>query len=288
MKSIVCTVTLLLSTFLFGQSTPEWRSWNQPVEPFRIVGNIYYVGASDIASYLITSPRGHILLDGGFVETAPMIRDNIRKLGFKPEDVKYLINSHAHFDHAAGLVQLQKWTGAKFVASRADGALIARGGRADFAWDNKYLFPALRPDRIIADGEVLSVGDVTMTAHLTPGHTKGCTTWTTQVEENGRRYHVVFICSTSVPGYKLVHNTKYPNIVDDYRYSFAKLKRLPCDVFLGPHGSFFDLKKKMDAMRADPKHNPFIVPGEFQKFIDQSHQDFESELKKQEQTRGSR
>lgn len=284
MKSALCVFALLFPISLLAQSNPEWRSWNRPVEPFRIVGNIYYVGASDIASYLITSPQGDILLDGGFVETAPMIRDNIRKLGFKPENVKYLINSHAHSDHAAGLAQLKKWTGAKFVVSSEDGALIARGGRDDFAWDDKYLFPALRADRIITDGGTLSIGGVTMTAHLTPGHTKGCTTWTTKAEENGHTYDVVFVCSTSVPGYKLVKNPKYPNIVEDYRNSFAKLKALPCDVFLGPHGSFFDLKKKMDAMKADPNHNPFIVPGEFQKFIGHSQHDFEAELRKQEQS----
>lgn len=283
MKCIICAVTLLFSISLFGQSNPEWRSWNQPVEPFRIVGNIYYVGASDITSFLITSPQGHILVDGGFVETAPMIRDNIRKLGFKPEDVKYLVNSHAHSDHAAGLAQLQQWTGARFVASREDGALIARGGRDDFAWGNKMTFPALQPDRIIADGETLSIGGITMTSHLTPGHTKGCTTWTTEAEENGHRYHVVFLCSTSVPGYKLINNDAYPNIVQDYRQTFAKLRLFPCDVFLGPHGSFFHLTEKREALKAHPKQNPFIVPGEFQAFLQQSKGEFEAELKKQQQ-----
>jgi len=282
MKSTFCVITLLFSLCLFGQSNPQWRSWNQPVQPFRIIGNIYYVGASDVTSFLITSPQGHILLDGGFVETAPMIRDNIRKLGFKPEDVKYLINSHAHFDHAAGLAQLKKWTGAKFVASREDGALIARGGRGDFAWGEKMTFPAVRPDRIIQDGETLSVGEVTMTAHLTPGHTKGCTTWTTEAAENGHRYHVVFFCSTSAPGYKLVNNANYPTIVEDYRQTFAKLRLLPCDVFLAPHGWFFHLTEKRAAMMANPKRNPFIVPGEFQMFLDQSQREFEAELQKQQ------
>lgn len=282
MKSALCVVTLLFSVCLFGQSNPEWRSWNQPVQPFRIIGNIYYVGASDVTSFLITSPQGHILLDGGFVETAPMIRDNIRKLGFKPEDVKYLINSHAHFDHAAGLAHLKNWTGAKFVASREDGALIARGGRGDFAWGDKMTFPAVRPDRIIQDGETLSVGGVAMTAHLTPGHTKGCTTWTTEAAENGHRYNVVFFCSTSAPGYKLVNNANYPNIVEDYRQTFAKLKLLPCDVFLAPHGSFFHLSEKRAAMTAHPKRNPFIVSGEFQTFLEQSQREFEAELQKQQ------
>ncbi|HEU5404359.1 MAG TPA: subclass B3 metallo-beta-lactamase [Terriglobales bacterium] len=284
MKSLFCLFTLLSSLLLFGQSNPEWRSWNQPVEPFRIVGNVYYVGASDITAFLITSPKGHILLDGGFVETAPMIRDNIRKLGFNPEDIQYLINSHAHSDHAAGLAQLKKWTGAKFVASREDGALIARGGHGDFAWGDRYLFPALKPDQAIADGGTVSVGGVTMTAHLTPGHTKGCTTWTTDALEKGHRYHVVFLCSTSMPGYKLVKNANYPNIVSDYRHSFATLKTLPCDVFLGPHGSFFDLAGKRKEMRTDPSRNPFIVPGEFNAFIERSQRDFERELEKQQRT----
>jgi len=283
MKFVLSVITLLSSIGMFGQSDPTWRSWNEPVEPFRIVGNIYYVGATEIASYLITSPRGHIILDGGFVETAPMIRDNIRKLGFKMEDVKDLLNSHAHFDHAGGLAQLKQWTGAQFVVSRDDGALIARGGHGDFAWGDKFPFPPLPPDRTVGQGDTVSVGDAVATAHLTPGHTKGCTTWTTEAEENGHRYHVIFLCSISVPGYNLVNNANYPNIVEDYRRTFADLKSLPCDVFLGPHGSFFHLNEKFAAMKADPKYNPFISPGEYQAFVDDSQRDFEAELKKQEQ-----
>src|SRR5512133_259650 len=282
MKSVLFVVTLLSSIMSLAQSDPTWRSWNQPVEPFRIVGNIYYVGASDVASYLITSLRGHILLDGGFVETAPMIRDNIRKLGFKPEDVKYLLNSHAHADHAAGLAQLKQWTGAKFVASREDGELMARGGHGDFAFGDGLTFPALQPDRTIADSDNVAIGDATLTAHITPGHTKGCTTWTTDAEESGRRYHVVFLCSTSVPGYKLVNNANYPNIVEDYRRSFTLLKSLPCDVFLAPHGGFFHLTQKREALKAHPAHNPFIDPKEYQAFLSGSQQDFDAELKKQQ------
>jgi metallo-beta-lactamase class B len=282
-EGLLSVITLLSSICSFGQSDPTWRSWNHPAEPFRIVGNIYYVGASEISSFLITSPRGHILLDGGFVETAPMIRDNIRKLGFRIEDVKYLLNSHAHFDHAGGLAQLKQWTGAQFVASREDGALLVRGGRGDFAWDDKLTFPSLTPDRIVAQGDAVSVGGTTMIAHLPPGHTKGCTTWTTEAGENGHRYHVVFLCSTSVPGYKLVNNANYPNIVEDYRRTFAYLKTLPCEVFLAPHGSIFHLQGKLVTMRTDAKHNPFISPGEYRAFLDDSQGDFEAELKKQQE-----
>jgi metallo-beta-lactamase class B len=282
MKHLLLVIALL-SSVAFAQSTPA--SWNQSVEPFRIIGNIYYVGASDLTSYLITSPRGHILLDAGLAETAPMIRDNIRKLGFKLRDVKYLINSHAHYDHAAGFPQLKRWTGAQFVTTRATADLLERGGLDDPMYLNRFPFPPSRPDRIIGDGDTVTVGDAVMTAHLTPGHTQGCTTWTTDVTENGKRYHVLFLCSVSAPGYKLVNNPKYPNVVADYRHTFAYLKTLPCDVFLGAHGSFFHLTEKRAELKADPKRNPFIDPREFRAFIDRAQSDFEAELKAQEQAK---
>ena len=281
MKPVLLVTTLLISLLSFGQADPTWRSWNQPVEPFRIVGNIYYVGATDIASYLIVTPHGHILLDGGFVETAPMIRDNIRKLGFKVEDVKYLLNSHAHSDHAGGLAQLKQWTGAKFVVSRADAAQIARGGKGDFAWGDKYTFPPVKADRLIQDGDTVTVGDTVLTAHLTPGHTKGCTTWTTTAEDDGHHYHVLFLCSISVPGYNVVNNANYPNIVDDYRHSFAYLKTLPCDVFLAAHASFFHMSEKRASQKANGMPNPFVDPAEFGKFLARSEQEFNAELEQQ-------
>lgn len=280
MKSAVILLCFLCSVASFGQANATWRSWNEPVEPFPIVGNVYYVGAREVSSFLITSPEGHILLDGGFEESAAIIRNNIRKLGFKPEDVKYLVSSHAHSDHAGGLAQLKLWTGAKLAASREDGALMERGGHGDFAFGDRFTFPAVVPDRILADGDVVSVGDAKMFAHITPGHTKGCTTWTTEAQENGQRYRVVFLCSTSVPGYKLVHNSDYPNIVDDYRSTFAYLKSVPCDVFLAPHGSMFGLSAKMAARNA--KRSPFIDAGELQAFVDRSKREFEEELKRQE------
>jgi metallo-beta-lactamase class B len=285
MKLVLFIITVLSSICSIAQPDPPRRSGNEPVEPFRIVGNIYYVGASDITSFLITNPGGHILLDGGLVETAPMIRDNIRKLGFRVEDVKYLLNSHAHLDHAGGLAQLKEWTGAQFVASREDGAQIARGGRRDPMWGDRLTFPPVKPDRIVGDGETVISGETIMTAHLTPGHTKGCTTWTTDAEEDGHRYHVVFLCSTSAPGYKLVNNPNYPNIVDDYRQTFAYLKTLPCDVFLGAHGSFFDLDGNRRALKADPTHNPFVSAQEYQAFLEGSQRDLEAQLKKQQESK---
>jgi metallo-beta-lactamase class B len=283
MKSVVYLfATLLVSIATCAQADPVNRSWNQPVEPFRIVGNIFYVGASDITAFLITSPEGHILLDGGFVETAPQIRDNIRKLGFKVEDVKYLLNSQAHFDHAGGLAELKRITSAKLIASKEDGALIARGGRDDFAWGDKYQYPSVQPDKIIDDGATVSVGGAVMTAHITPGHTKGCTTWTTQAEEDGHRYDVVFVCSTSVPGYKLVKSPKYPNIVEDYRRTFAVLKRLPCDVLLAAHGSMFNLSQKRATLERNPAVNPFVSRQDYRDYLARSEAEFDNELKRQQ------
>ncbi len=267
---------------VFGQSTPEWRSWNQPVQPFRIIGNIYYVGASDITVFLITSPQGHILLDGGFQETAPQVEANIRKLGFKIQDVKYILNSQAHFDHAAGISELKRLSHAQFVASQEDGALVARGGKDDFQFGDRFQFPPVQPDRIIADDETVTVGSASMTARITPGHTKGCTTWTTQAEENGKRYNVVFVCSTSAPGYKLSNNEKYPNIVSDYRTTFARLNTLPCDVFLGSHGQFFDLNRKRAALKQNPASNPFVNSQDYRNYLARSEAEFENELKRQQ------
>lgn len=283
MKSIsIVIAALLLCATCFAQADPTYHPWNQPVEPFRIVGNIYYVGASDITSFLITSPKGHILLDGGFEETAPQIRDNIRKLGFKVEDVKYLLNSQAHFDHAAGLAELKRLTGAKFVASKEDGALLARGGKGDFNFGDTAQFPPIRPDQIVNDGDTVSVASAVMTARITPGHTKGCTTWTTQAEENGHRYDVVFVCSTAAPGYKLVNNAKYPNIVEDYRHTFARLKTFSCDVLLGAHGQLFGLNEKRAALKTHPASNPFVKPQDYRDYLARSEAEFENQLKRQQ------
>lgn len=283
MKAIILVLTFAaLCTFSFAQADPVSRSWNQPVEPFRVIGNIYYVGANEITSFLITTPKGHVLLDGGFVETAPQIRDNIRKLGFEVEDVKYLILSQAHFDHAAGLAQLKSWTGASFVVSEADNVLTSQGGKDDFAWGDKYQFPVIKGDRLIKDGGTVELGGVTITAHITPGHTKGCTTWTMQAEEEGKRHDVVFVCSTSAPGYKLVNNPKYPTIVDDYRKTFEVLKGLSCDVLLGAHGSFFNLDEKRKLLDRNPRQNPFVDPEGCRRYLRDSQASFDQALKRQQ------
>jgi metallo-beta-lactamase class B len=249
---------LLLPATVYAQPDETSRSWNQPVKPYRIIGNIYYVGASDIASYLIVTPRGHILLDSGFVETVPQIQQNVVQLGFRLEDVKILINSHAHYDHAGGLALLKRLTAATLMTSEADAALLAAGGNGDPNFGDKYPFEPVKTDRILRDGDKVQLGGVTMVAHLTPGHTKGNTTWTMTVMDGRRRYNVVFAGSTTAPGYKLVDNPNYPQIVADYQRTFQVLKSLPCDVFLAPHANFFDMTRKSKLLEQGTKPNPFI------------------------------
>lgn len=262
------------------------QAWNRPVKPFRVVGNIYYVGAEGVASYLITTPQGHILMDSGFPETVPHIQDSLNQLGFKLADVKILINSHAHYDHAGGLAQLKKLTGARLMIGEGDAKIISDGGRSDFQWGDNASFhfePAV-VDRLLRDKDTVELGGVTMTARITPGHTKGCTTWTMKVREGGRDLDVVFVGSTTIPGYTLVNNAAYPNIVEDYAHTFALLKTLQCDVFLAPHGSFFALDEKRSRWGKDAKTNPFIDPHGYRRFIATTERAYQEQLMKERKT----
>ncbi|HVE71976.1 MAG TPA: subclass B3 metallo-beta-lactamase [Thermoanaerobaculia bacterium] len=260
---------LLLALPIFAQSDPVSRSWNQPVAPFRITGNLYYVGASDITSYLITTPRGHILLDGGFVETAPMILANIRTLGFDPKDVRILLSSHAHYDHAGGLAELKRVTGAKFHSSLGDLPQHARGGLDDPQFGNKYPYPPITADRIVRDGTRITLGGTTLVAHITPGHTPGCTTWTARIG----KHDVVFVGSPSVPSeYRLIGNPRYPNAVEDYRAQFRTLKRLDCDIFLASHGAFFGLAEML------AKKKRWADGDEYKAFVSAAEKRFEDRI----------
>ena len=261
---------------VLAQQSESDRKSNQPLKPFRVIGNIYYVGANEVTSFLITGRAGHILLDAGFAETAPQIQQNIEALGFRVAHIKILLNSQAHFDHAGGLAKIKELTGAQLIASAADAEAIARGGKGDFAFGDRLTYEPVKADRIIADGESIELGETKMTAHLTPGHTKGCTTWTMSVEQNGRTYSVVFLGGVTVPGYKLVGNAQYPAIADDYVRSFALLKRLPCDVFLGAHGSYFDLERKLARVGETP--NPFIDPDGYRRHLEERERAFHEQL----------
>lgn len=289
-RLLAALALLFLPALARAQADPTSRAMNQPMAPFRIVGNVYYVGASDVTSYLITTPAGHILLDGGFVETAPQIAANIEKLGFKLSDVKVLLTSHAHYDHVGGLAELKRRTGASLAASAADALLLAAGGHGDFRFGDTLVFPPVAADRILKDGDTVALGGTVMTAHLTPGHTPGNTTWTTTAVENGKTYAVAFMASLSInPGVVLLGNPKYPGIAGDYARSFQVLKALPCDVFLAPHGSFFDLQEKAKRLAApktpnpapDPVPNPFVDPAGCRAYVARMERTYEEQLRRE-------
>jgi len=271
-NAAITAASMSMPAISLAELQEPFSFWNKPVEPFGIIGNIYYVGVSDVSSFLITSPEGHILIEGGFAETAPHIEKNIHKLGFKLEDVKILLTSHAHFDHAGGLAELKRITGGKLYASKPEAVMLANGGKGDFHFGDQLQFPPVSTDRIVSDNEQIQLGGVTMRSYLTPGHAKGCTTWTMTTTENGKRYNVVFVGSVSVPGYELKNNKKYPNIADDYTRSFEILKKLKCDIFLAPHSWDFNLKGKM--AKRGISGNPFIDPDGYKKAIKRAENNF--------------
>lgn len=267
-----------------AQGADEMRlEWNKPVAPFQIVGNVYYVGMAGVSSFLIKTPAGAIVVDGALPESAPLIALNLRTLGVTMRDVKYLLNTHAHFDHAGGLAGLKKETGAAVVASAVDAADLEAGRSVDFGKHGDSPFPAVKVDRRIKDGETLELGGIKLTAHATPGHTRGCTSWTMRTDDAaGHPVEVIFHCSTSVPGYVLVKNAKYPTIVGDYRKTFERLGKMHADVFLAPHPFMFDLEEKRARMLAKPAPNPFVDPAELGRFNAGSQQDFEKALTEQQ------
>jgi len=282
--NVLFALAFFATTIAFGQADPTSRSWNKPVPPFQIVGNLYYVGATEIGSFLITTRQGHILLDGGFVETAPQIERNIAQLGFKLEDVKMLLNSHAHFDHAGGLAELKQKTGAKFIASARDAELLRAGGHGDFRFGDTLAFPPVAVDHIIGDGESIELGDQRLIAWMTPGHTKGNTTWTTKISDGAKSYDVVFAGSPTVLDYQLVGKESYPGIAADYERTFAVLKKLHCDIFLSDHGSFFSFLEKRERLARGEKPNPFIDPDGYKRFVVQFENEFHQKLEAQKKT----
>jgi metallo-beta-lactamase class B len=253
---------------------------NAPVEPFRIADNLYYVGSSDLGVYLVTTPAGHILIDGGYESTAPLVEASIVKAGFKVQDVKILLNTQAHGDHAGGLAALKKRTGAKLMVSAADADVIERGGTRDFSLGDSLTFPAATVDRRLKDGDTVTLGGATLTARLTPGHTMGCTTWTFDTTDRGRTLHVVDLGGLSILDKTRVSGMPaYPGITKDYERTFATLKALPVDIFIGAHASYYGGMEKAARAKADPAGpNPFIDPEGFRKWVDAAERKFRDQL----------
>jgi len=253
------------------------ESWNKPFKPFRIIGNIYYVGTNNLACYLITTPAGHILIDTAMRESAPIIRANIEALGYNVKYIRIILSSHAHFDHVAGHAEMKSLTGARVYATAEDAVALESGGVKGFHPLTQY--PPVKVDRVIKDAEVVRLGNVALTARVTPGHTEGNTAWTMTVVENGKKYEVVFASSMSInEGVRMVNNPTWPKIAEAYARSFQILKSLPCDVFLGPHTTFFDMEAKVRRMNADPKSNPFIDPQGFHDYIDKFEKLYNEQL----------
>jgi len=264
--AIAATLSLLAASAAVGADD----KYLKPFPAHHVIGNIYFVGSEGQANYLITTPQGNILVNSGLEANVPMIKDSIAKLGFKYSDTKILLISHAHFDHDAGAAQVVKDTGAKYAVMDSDVPVVQSGGKEDFNYGDKggeNLYPAVKVDRVLHDGDTVSLGGTVLTAHKTPGHTKGCTTWTMKVNDGGKTLDVVIVGSPNVnPGYQLVGNKKYPGIVQDYEKTFQVLKSLPVGVFLGAHGDYYGMPAKYAKLKAGSA-NPFIDPAGYKAYI---------------------
>ena len=274
------TAAVTTGSGLRAQNSPDWT---EPFPPFRIAGNLYYIGSKGLANYLITTPQGHILINSDLEESVPLIRASIEKLGFKFSDVRILLISHAHWDHDAGSAAIKSLTRARYMVMDGDVSVVESGGKTDFQYGNQPAssYPPAKVDRVLHDGDEVKLGGATLVAHLTPGHTKGCTTWTMKVEEAGKTYDVVIIGSPNVnEGYKLVGNSSYPQIASDYERTFRVLKSLPVDFFLGAHGGYFDLETKYPRMK-EAGASPFIDPAGYKRYVTDREKAFRTELAKQ-------
>jgi metallo-beta-lactamase class B len=262
-------------------------AWTEPFPPFHIAGNLYYVGSKGLANYLIATPQGHILINSDLEANVPLIRASVEKLGFKFSDIRILLISHAHWDHDAGSAMIKQITGARYMVMDADVPVVESGGKSDFQYGSTpaNLYQPTKVDRVLHDGDEVKLGDAVLVAHLTPGHTKGCTTWTMKVIEGGQIRNVVIVGSPNVnPGYKLVGNTLYPGIAEDYERMFRVLNSLPCDYFLGAHGNYFDMETKYARLQ-EGVLTAFIDPDGYKKYVIEREQAFRAELAKQRTVR---
>jgi metallo-beta-lactamase class B len=260
---------------LFAQGNADWHA---AFPAFKVAGNLYYVGTADLAVYLINTPQGNILINSDFEEDVPTIKKSIEQLGFKYGDTKIILISHAHGDHDAATGIIKKDTGAKLMIMDADVAEEQSTAKGR---------PGAKVDRILHDGDTVELGGSKLVAHLTPGHTKGCTTWTMQVRDGARTLNAVIVGSPNVnPGYILVGNKDYPGIADDYVKTFAVLKSLPCDLFLGAHGAYFGLKAKYQKMKAGDA-NAFIDPDGYKAYVAERDSTFRKEWERQKQNPGT-
>ena len=283
---------LLLVARAGAANPPEWTT---PIAPFRIADNLYYVGSKDLASYLVVTEKGDILINSSLEASVPLIEKSVEQLGFRMTDIKILLISHAHSDHDAGSAAILKMTGAKYMVMDGDVAVVESGGAKDFAYPNDR-YPAAKVDRVLHDGDEVRLGGAVLVAHKTAGHTRGCTTWTMRVTQSGKPLDVVIVGSWNVnPGFRLVDQpgkdgkpgqlASYPGIAADYQKTFVTLKSLPCDIFLGAHGQYFDMLAKLARAKAGAGESVWIDPDGYKAAVAEREAAFEAELKRQESAR---
>jgi metallo-beta-lactamase class B len=240
--STLCLAALAANAPAARTDNPDWK---RPFAPHRIVGNVYYVGGWDLASFLIVSPNGHALINTGIAGLGATIAKSIAELGFKVQDVHWLLTTQAHNDHVEGMAEMKRLTGARMLATAPDAVTLEDGGKSDFHFGSDYWYPPVKVDQRIADGEVLNLGGVAITVHVHAGHTKGSASYSLTVHEGNRDYRVLIANIGSInPGVRLVGNAKYPEIADDYARTFERQKQLPCDVFLASHAGQYGLHEK--------------------------------------------
>ena len=279
-------LALLLLTVAAGSAHAAVDpGWIAPIAPFRIIGNLYYVGSKELASYLVVTPQGDVLINSNLEDSVPQIRHSVEELGYRFADIRVLLISHAHWDHDSGSAEVKRETGARYMVMDGDVAVVESGGQKDFRYpDTRY--PAAKVDRVLHDGDEVRLGASVLVAHKTPGHTRGCTTWTLRVMDHGRPLNVVIVGSWNVnPGYRLVDRpgqpASYPGIAQDYEYTFKVLKALPCDVFLGAHGEYFDMLGKLRRLTPQTATTVWIDPQGYRRAVQERESAFQAELARQ-------
>lgn len=262
-------------------------AWTRSIPPFRIAGNLYYVGSEDLASYLIVTSSGNILINSTLAANVPLIKRNVEALGFRFGDTKILLISHAHYDHCGGSARIKQLTGAQYFVMAGDVSVVESGGKTDYqyAHDPTMYFAPTKVDRVLRDGDTVKLGEMVLTAHLTAGHTRGTTTWAFDEMEAGKPLHVVIVGGPNLNAHStLVGNRVYPQIATDFQHGFQVLQGLPCDVFLGAHGSYFGLTEKL-ARKKNGEQNVFVDANGYQAYISDRQRAFQAELNGQQTTR---
>ncbi|EJN07222.1 Zn-dependent hydrolase, glyoxylase [Bradyrhizobium sp. YR681] len=285
LTTALCALALFTTTAAQAQTIKDFlaavmQKWTAPFEPFHLIGNIYYVGTDGIAVYVIKTSQGLILMDTAMPQSTGMIKDNIAKLGLKVADIKIILNSHAHLDHTGGFAEIKKETGAQLVAGERDKPLLEGGYYPGDEKNEDLTFPAVKVDRTVKEGDKVTLGDTTLTAHATPGHSPGCTSWEMTAKDGSQDRQVLFFCSGTVALNRLVGQPTHPGIVDDYRATYAKVKPMKIDVLLGPHPEVYGMQAKRAQMK-DGAPNPFVKPDELATYITTLSDDFDKQLAKQ-------